>query len=159
MGCDEWVTATVCPRPAKRGEGEGEGPSHGERRRIGAVWLDSATAGVLGARHDDANAADRCCAIALATLAAAAAAKPDDIPPPPDVAAPPADAAKTPSGLATRVLQPGSGKQRPTIDDKVKVHYTGWTTDGKMFDSSVARGEPAASASAASSRAGRRRCS
>ena len=78
----------------------------------------------------------------IALAAVAAAAKSDDIPPPPDVAAPPADAAKTPSGLATRVLQPGSGKQRPAIDDTVEVHYTGWTTDGKMFDSSVARGVP-----------------
>lgn len=64
------------------------------------------------------------------------------IPAPPDVAAPPADATKTASGLASKVLQPGTGTDRPTADSKVKVHYTGWTTDGKMFDSSVQRGQP-----------------
>jgi peptidylprolyl isomerase len=65
------------------------------------------------------------------------------MPAPDDVAGPPADAHKTASGLALKVLTPGTGKDRPGPDDKVSVHYTGWTTDGKMFDSSVARGEPA----------------
>ena len=65
------------------------------------------------------------------------------IPAPSDVAAPPADAKKTGSGLATKVLQPGTGKDRPKADELVTVNYTGWTTDGKMFDSSVLRGEPA----------------
>ena len=40
------------------------------------------------------------------------------------------------------VLQPGTGTRHPRPTDRVTVHYTGWTTDGKMFDSSVARGEP-----------------
>jgi peptidylprolyl isomerase len=65
------------------------------------------------------------------------------IPPPPDVAAPPADAKKTPSGLASKITEPGSGKTHPGKSDLVTVHYTGWTTDGKMFDSSVSRGKPA----------------
>ena len=61
---------------------------------------------------------------------------------PPDVAAPPQDAARTQSGLASKVLSKGTGTEHPTADSVVKVHYTGWTTDGKAFDSSVARGKP-----------------
>jgi len=68
----------------------------------------------------------------------------EPIPAPADVAAPPADAERTKSGLASKVLARGTGTEHPTAEDTVKVHYTGWTTDGKMFDSSVARGEPIA---------------
>jgi len=64
------------------------------------------------------------------------------IPAPPDVAKPPANAATTASGLASTVLQAGTGSATPTIEDFVTVHYTGWTTDGKMFDSSYARNAP-----------------
>ena len=66
----------------------------------------------------------------------------ESIPAPDDVAAAPADAEVSDSGLATKVLQPGSGDEHPAASDIVKVHYTGWTTDGNMFDSSVVRGEP-----------------
>ncbi|MCR9159370.1 MAG: FKBP-type peptidyl-prolyl cis-trans isomerase [Nannocystaceae bacterium] len=78
-------------------------------------------------------------AIPALVLTLAACTKP--IPAPEDVAAPPADAEVTASGLAYTVLQPGEGRT-PSREDTVKVHYTGWTTDGEMFDSSVARGEP-----------------
>jgi FKBP-type peptidyl-prolyl cis-trans isomerase len=64
------------------------------------------------------------------------------IPAPADVAAPPADAEKTSSGLATKVLTPGTGSRHPRASSRVRVHYSGWTTDGQMFDSSVARDEP-----------------
>src|SRR5689334_24857013 len=61
------------------------------------------------------------------------------IPAPENVAKPPADAAKTASGLTSLVLTPGTGKTKPIATDIVTVNYTGWTTDGKMFDSSFAR--------------------
>ncbi len=64
------------------------------------------------------------------------------IPAPPDVAAVPDDAVKTSSGLASKVLSPGTGKEHPSSSDVVTVNYTGWTTDGKMFDSSISRGRP-----------------
>jgi peptidylprolyl isomerase len=68
---------------------------------------------------------------------------PEPPPVPSDVAAPPADAEVTESGLASKVLEPGEGEAHPEASSRVTVHYTGWTTDGKMFDSSVVRGTPA----------------
>jgi len=80
---------------------------------------------------------------ALVTFTAVASMQ-STVPAPPDVAAPPANATKTASGLASRVIQPGTGKTHPARTDLVTVHYTGWTTDGKMFDSSkVGGGKPA----------------
>ena len=78
-----------------------------------------------------------------AAAAPSAAAAPAGIPAPDDVAAPPKDAKKTASGLTSKVLKAGTSKEHPGDVDRVKVHYTGWTKDGKMFDSSVQRGEPA----------------
>ncbi|CAN5865371.1 hypothetical protein BH24ACI5_BH24ACI5_24790 [soil metagenome] len=62
---------------------------------------------------------------------------------PSNVAAPPADAERSASGLAWTVLTPGKGTRHPRPNSEVTVHYTGWTTDGEKVDSSVDRGEPA----------------
>jgi peptidylprolyl isomerase len=62
---------------------------------------------------------------------------------PPDVAAPPADAERTASGLASKLLVAGTGTRSPQATDTVQVQYTGWQTDGTRFDSSVARGKAA----------------
>ena len=80
---------------------------------------------------------------ASAVAAMAAGQSPAPIPAPPDVAKAPADASVTPSGIASKVLTPGTGTAHPTGTSSVTVHYSGWTTDGQMFDSSVARGTPA----------------
>ena len=75
----------------------------------------------------------------LFSLAAAAA----QIPAPDDVAAAPSNAQTTSSGLASKVIQAGTGSAHPSATDEVTVHYTGWLTNGQMFDSSVDRGAPA----------------
>jgi FKBP-type peptidyl-prolyl cis-trans isomerase len=61
---------------------------------------------------------------------------------PPDVAAPPANAQKTARGVSYKFLKKGKGGDKPSEKDTVKVAYTGWTTDGRMIDSSLIKGEP-----------------
>lgn len=48
----------------------------------------------------------------------------------------------TPSGLQYEVLQMGKG-DKPTVEQTVTVHYRGTLVNGKQFDSSYDRGEPA----------------
>ena len=52
------------------------------------------------------------------------------------------DVIELPSGLQYRVLSKGDGA-KPTEKDFVTTHYEGKTIDGKVFDSSFQRGEPA----------------
>lgn len=66
----------------------------------------------------------------------------DSLVAPDNVIAPPGDAEITDSGLASLVLSEGQGQRYPSASDTVRVHYTGWLTDGTRFDSSVARGVP-----------------
>jgi len=68
--------------------------------------------------------------------------RPAGLPPPPDVAAPPANATKTASGISWLIVKPGTGTIHPKATSTVKVNYTGWKTNGEMFDSSVTSGQP-----------------
>jgi FKBP-type peptidyl-prolyl cis-trans isomerase FklB len=48
----------------------------------------------------------------------------------------------TASGLQYQIMKAGTGP-KPALTDKVSVHYHGTLLDGKVFDSSVERGQPA----------------
>ncbi|MEO8000759.1 MAG: FKBP-type peptidyl-prolyl cis-trans isomerase [Arenimonas sp.] len=67
----------------------------------------------------------------------------DPTPVPTDVAEVPASASKTSSGLAYRVIKKGTGTGHPTLQSMITIDYSGWTPDGKLFDSSITRGEKA----------------
>lgn len=67
----------------------------------------------------------------------------DPLKPPATVSGPPATAIRTASGLAYEVLKRGKGGAKPTVDSTIEIHYNGWTTDGKLFDSSIQRDQHA----------------
>jgi FKBP-type peptidyl-prolyl cis-trans isomerase FkpA len=59
-----------------------------------------------------------------------------------DTAAAEGGAVRTPSGLIIKTIRPGTGAS-PAATDTVRVHYRGTLVDGKEFDSSIKRGQPA----------------
>jgi len=62
---------------------------------------------------------------------------------PADLKTPPADAVKTASGLAFRVLKNGAGSLHPSMTSQVTLHFSGWTSDGDLFESTMISGHPA----------------
>jgi peptidylprolyl isomerase len=62
---------------------------------------------------------------------------------PADLAAPPPGAQRLKSGVALRVLEPGSGSQHPGPGSVVEIHYSAWAADRRRFESTVTRGQPA----------------
>ena len=126
---------TTTAAPFKQPPGLGEaltGMRAGERKRF---WIPPA----MLRRLDDLPPGNVCYEIELISID-----KQIDPPPvPKDVAKPPADAMKTEKGVAYKILTPGTGTAHPSRIDTVIANYTGWTTDGKLFDSSVISGKTA----------------
>lgn len=108
----------------------------GERRRF---WIDAQTMEEGKTPVPNMPQGQLCYEVELLQIEKGA----EPPPVPPDVEKPPADAKKTARGVFYKVLHAGKGGAKPTPRDTVKVNFTGWTTDGKMFDSSVIRNEPA----------------
>ena len=83
-------------------------------------------------------------AIILALTAAFVVAQSATKKPAPNTSAPTkvtGDGVKTPSGLAYWDIRVGTGEVAKE-GSHVRVHYTGWLTNGKKFDSSVDAGKP-----------------
>ncbi len=64
--------------------------------------------------------------------------------PPKSLRKPPEDAEATGSGAHSRRIEEGTGENTPADNDIALMHWTGWTTNGKTFDSTIYRGRPTA---------------
>jgi peptidylprolyl isomerase len=109
----------------------------GERIRF---WADAAQMQLPGQTSPNSPTGLVCYELEVEQIAKAAGTPP---PPPADVAKPPEDAKKTEKGVFYKVLKTGKGGAKPKPTDSVAVNYTGWTTNGRMFDSSALKGKPA----------------
>lgn len=61
---------------------------------------------------------------------------------PGDLKHPPSTATMTPSGVALQVLTRGEGTTHPSASSRVSLHYSAWTAEGKLFETTVTTGHP-----------------
>ena len=105
----------------------------GEQRRL---WLPAS----LTYREDDADAPPPRDDLTLDVLLVEVLKAPAT---PTDLNGPPKNTLHTASGLALRVLTPGSGVRHPLPADRMRVRFTGWTSQGVLFESTDLGGRPA----------------
>lgn len=66
-----------------------------------------------------------------------------DLPTPPsEIDPPPADTKRTATGAFTKMIRPGTGDSKPTLEDSALLHFTVWDKDGQLFDTSIERRRP-----------------
>jgi FKBP-type peptidyl-prolyl cis-trans isomerase len=131
--------ATQCLRPAMPGIAEAlKLMVVGEKRR---VWLPADLTRAVVAHHSDKHSdmetpsVDLTFDLELVRIIQA--------PPTPSDLRPPARGAlKLPHGVFMQVLKPGSGSSHPSVTSWLTLDYTGWTSDGKLFESTVLAGHP-----------------
>jgi peptidylprolyl isomerase len=63
---------------------------------------------------------------------------------PENLNAPPPKALRTASGVTLQILKAGTSTEHPSMSSRVTLNYSGWTMDGKLFESTMMSGHPAA---------------
>ncbi|MCO4763945.1 MAG: FKBP-type peptidyl-prolyl cis-trans isomerase [Myxococcales bacterium] len=126
----------LCLSPLACGKHKEEGDKHGDKHAKSKTKDNDKTGGMKAEEKptDDkgADAGDE----ADAAPAAPSGPTKDEIrrargKAPSNVAAAPADAKKTKSGIAFKILKAGTGTVKPSGDDSLQVKYSAWGTDGK----------------------------
>jgi FKBP-type peptidyl-prolyl cis-trans isomerase len=104
----------------------------GEKRR---VWVPAALT-VRQKRMEQTPTADLTFDVHLVQIVRAP-------PVPKDLEDPPQKAVEVAPGSVMRVLKKGSGARHPVLTSEVMLHISGWTSEGKLFQSTVRGGHPA----------------
>jgi len=112
----------------------------GERRR---VWIPAALAHAPVAHHGEKHLAQAAPENVDLTFDLELIRILKSPPTPSDLTSPAQGAVRMPSGVIMRVLTPGVGTSHPSVNNWVTVDYTGWTSDGKLFETTIMSGHPA----------------